>query len=200
MVGYLLRDIVEYSETPNLACSVNSQYDRFGFKIEADGTLEERADKLRRIAEENVEECGESVDEMEARWNSVVSILRKPAQFIVTVDVKKLIREGVPIKQRGLVWKAIVENRIRSNTERSQQDYYQDLLSNYNPGPTLTPAAKQIELDLLRTLPSNKHYDTPHAPGISKLRRVLLAYSLHNPDIEYCQVILMIQSSKELIW
>ena len=41
----------------------------------------------------------------------------------------------------------------------------QALLSNYNPGLALSPAAKQIELDLLRTLPSNKHYDSPHASG-----------------------------------
>ena len=46
----------------------------------------------------------------------------------------------------------------------------------------------QIELDLLRTLPNNKHYDNPNADGIPKLRRVLLAYSVHNPDVEYCQV------------
>ena len=46
----------------------------------------------------------------------------------------------------------------------------------------------QIELDLLRTLPNNKHYDSPNADGIPKLRRVLLAYSVHNPDVEYCQV------------
>ena len=46
----------------------------------------------------------------------------------------------------------------------------------------------QIELDLLRTLPNNKHYDGPHADGIAKLRRILLAYSVHNPEVEYCQV------------
>ena len=46
----------------------------------------------------------------------------------------------------------------------------------------------QIELDLLRTLPNNKHYDTPHADGVAKLRRVLLAYSVHSPEVEYCQV------------
>ena len=46
----------------------------------------------------------------------------------------------------------------------------------------------QIELDLLRTLPNNKHYDSPNADGIPKLRRVLLAYSVHNPEVEYCQV------------
>jgi len=187
MVGHLLKDIVESSEKPNLTCSTDPKYDRFGFKIDAEGSLEEKAERLRRMAQENWEESELSLEELESRWCGVVSTLKKPAQFTVTLDIKRLIRGGIPINQRGLVWKAIVDNRIRGSMDRPQQDYYQDLLSNYNPGPTLTPAAKQIELDLLRTLPSNKHYDTPHAAGISKLRRVLLAYSLHNPEIEYCQ-------------
>lgn len=46
----------------------------------------------------------------------------------------------------------------------------------------------QIELDLLRTLPNNRHYATVDSPGICKLRNVLLAYSWHNPSIGYCQV------------
>ena len=46
----------------------------------------------------------------------------------------------------------------------------QALLSNYNPGLQLSPAAKQIELDLLRTLPNNKHYESPHSSG----------YKVHN--------------------
>ena len=77
---------------------------------------------------------------------------------------------------------------MRASNEHFQTDYYQKLLSNYNPAKVnLSPAAKQIELDLLRTLPNNKHYDGPHADGIAKLRRVLLAYSVHNPEVEYCQ-------------
>ena len=78
---------------------------------------------------------------------------------------------------------------MRASNEHFNSDYYKTLLANYNPTPNLTPAAKQIELDLLRTLPNNKHYDHQNADGIAKLRRVLLAYSVHNPDVEYCQVI-----------
>jgi len=186
MVGHLLKDIVESSEKPTLS-SQNPKYDRFGFKIDEDGSLEEKAERLRRLTQENLEETDLSLEEVESRWVSVVSTLSKPVHFTVTLDMKNLIRQGIPINQKGTVWKAIVDNRIRGSMERPQPDYYQALLSNYNPGLTLSPAAKQIELDLLRTLPSNKHYDGPHASGIPKLRRVLLAYSLHNPEIEYCQ-------------
>ena len=46
----------------------------------------------------------------------------------------------------------------------------------------------QIEVDLLRTLPDNKHYECMTADGIPKLRRILLAYTVHNQDVGYCQV------------
>jgi hypothetical protein len=46
----------------------------------------------------------------------------------------------------------------------------------------------QIETDLLRTLPNNKHYECMNADGIPKLRRVLLAFSIYNADVGYCQV------------
>ena len=103
------------------------------------------------------------------------------------------------------------------------QDYYQALLSNYNPGLALSPAAKQIELDLLRTLPNNIYYENNHSKGIifqkhnskfyfhftgiPKLRRVLLAYSLHNPELEYCQgfnriaaIALLFLDEEEAFW
>merc|ERR1739848_806954 len=64
-----------------------------------------------------------------------------------------------------------------------------------------------IELDLLRTLPNNKHYDNPNADGIPKLRRVLLAYSVHNPDVEYCQgfnrlvaIALLFMAEEDAFW
>jgi hypothetical protein len=46
----------------------------------------------------------------------------------------------------------------------------------------------QIELDLLRTLPNNKHYECLQGEGIPRLRRILQAYSCHNPVVGYCQV------------
>lgn len=212
MVGHLLKDIVESSEKPSLS-SGNPGYDQYGFRQEetrGEGeSLEEKAERLRRLTQENLEETVSqlTVKEVEARWEGVVSTLGKTGHFTVTTDMKCLIRNGIPINQRGTVWKAIVDNRIRGVMDRPQPDYYKALLSNYNPGLALSPAAKQIELDLLRTLPSNKHYDSPHASGIPKLRRVLLAYSIHNPETEYCQgfnriaaIALLFMNEEDAFW
>ncbi|KHN71806.1 TBC1 domain family member 2B, partial [Toxocara canis] len=44
-----------------------------------------------------------------------------------------------------------------------------------------------IELDLARTLPTNKFFDEPTSTKIAALRRVLCAYRFHNKAVGYCQ-------------
>ena len=44
--------------------------------------------------------------------------------------------------------------------------YYQQLLKSTEGKPS--PAVKQIELDLLRTLPNNKHYEKMDSDGVRK--------------------------------
>lgn len=46
----------------------------------------------------------------------------------------------------------------------------------------------KIDLDLARTLPTNKYFDDPEAGKIESLRRVLYAYRWHNKAVGYCQV------------
>ena len=48
----------------------------------------------------------------------------------------------------------------------------------------------QIQIDLLRTLPNNRHYENFDSDGIAGLRNVLLAFATHNPEVGYCQVVL----------
>jgi hypothetical protein len=69
------------------------------------------------------------------------------------------------------------------------------------------PIVKQIELDLTRTLPNNRHYESSRADGIPRLRRVLIAFSLHRPDVGYCQglnriaaVALLFMTEEEAFW
>ena len=244
MVGHLLKDIVESSEKPILT-SENAEHDRFGFRFDNSASLIEKAERLQRIAEENLAESELTAEEVEVRWKDVVVGLSRPGHFVVNKvimminetsfalkyyfqETKSLIRRGVPINLRGNVWRAIIMNRIRGNVDGKHQDYYQALLSNYNPGLALSPAAKQIELDLLRTLPNNIYYENNHSKGtflikhghqrknktfiffstgIPKLRRVLLAYSLHNPELEYCQgfnriaaIALLFLDEEEAFW
>ena len=85
MVGHLLKDIVESSEKPVLtsentehdrlkACQICFKYSysqiffRFGFRFDNSATLLERAERLQRIAEENLAESELTVEEAETRW------------------------------------------------------------------------------------------------------------------------------------
>ena len=48
-------------------------------------------------------------------------------------------------------------------------------------------ALKQIDLDLIRTLPNNRLFDTESSAKTQSLRRVLYAFRFHNRHVGYCQ-------------
>lgn len=66
---------------------------------------------------------------------------------------------------------------------------------------------RQIELDLLRTLPNNRHFESQDSMGIQRVRRVLRSYSIFNPAVGYCQgmnrlaaVALLVLPEDEAFW
>lgn len=100
-------------------------------------------------------------------------------------ELKNLVRAGIPHEHRSKVWKWCVDRHARKFRDGAEPGHFQALLQ--RALEKQNPASKQIELDLLRTLPNNKHYSCPTSEGIQKLRNVLLAFSWRNPDIGYCQ-------------
>lgn len=66
---------------------------------------------------------------------------------------------------------------------------------------------RQIELDLLRTLPNNRHFEGPNSLGIQRVRRVLRAYACFNQTVGYCQgmnrlaaMALLVLPEEEAFW
>lgn len=108
--------------------------------------------------------------------------LKRCGVFEPTDDLKVLVRRGIPVAFRNLVWSRI----SMSSTYRAAypSDYFKSLLNRVD---TEVPkkVASDIEKDVDRTFPEHEYFGM--TIGIDSLRRVLLAFSLHQPDIGYCQ-------------
>ncbi|CAM6056598.1 unnamed protein product [Sphagnum tenellum] len=116
-------------------------------------------------------------------------------------ELKVLVSGGVPMALRGELWQVFVGSK-----EQQVHGHYQALLaqqafgdveangtvsnssglclksmSNSNPSEKWS---SQIEKDLPRTFPGHPALDQD---GLNALRRLLTAYSRHNPAVGYCQ-------------
>lgn len=124
------------------------------------------------------------------RWDNFIKDFDK-IDLEKSKDFKNLLRSGVPQEYRCKVWKSLVDLRVGKERQSFGPDYYQSLLEpNRPPSSSKTSSSnstKQIELDLLRTLPKNKHFEDLDSSGTVRLRRVLTAYAEHNPKVGYCQ-------------
>ncbi len=157
----------------------------YGFKTvpEEEEEEEKLVAKVRALELKSLSMTDQEVS-VGVKWeNYLASTMNR--DLVRSPELKALIRCGVPHEHRSQVWRWCVSFHVKKFRDHLAPDYYETLLNVAQEKPN--PASKQIELDLLRTLPNNKHYASPSAGGIQKLRNVLLAFSWRNPDIGYCQ-------------
>jgi hypothetical protein len=138
-------------------------------------------------------------DPQRKAWNAYLAlnpqIDRKHAQL------KELTRNGIPPEMRGSLWQILSGSKDKSKSEAPS--YFRQLIMAATTNPTC--AAHEIEKDLHRTFPNNVVFET--TDGIDSLRRVLLAYSVRNPKIGYCQsmnficaLLLLFMEEEEAFW
>jgi hypothetical protein len=95
-----------------------------------------------------------------------------PKQFRHDPKIPKLLEQsfGIPLSLRAQIWMCL-NGSLRKKYQAKMS--YTDMLKQCNNDAQLY--SKQIEKDLLRTLPTNACFMSMNASGISRLRRVLRA-------------------------
>ncbi|KAM3869818.1 TBC1 domain family member 2B [Diretmus argenteus] len=190
VISRLLEDALQVEsadqqEHPIFKPHTVSEYDVYGFKTvpEEEEEEEKLVAKVRALELKSLSMTDQEVS-VGVKWeNYLAGTLNR--DLVRSPELKALMRCGVPHVHRSKVWHWCVNFHVRKFRDSMRPDYYETLLTVARDKPN--PASKQIELDLLRTLPNNKHYASPSAEGIQKLRNVLMAFSWRNPDIGYCQ-------------
>jgi hypothetical protein len=170
------------------------RYDEFGFKVEEEDGPEENSSKL--LSTPFVEDAQQRL-----KWTAYLEFTHNEKVGDLTWDkietrlphsekLRQLIRQGIPHSIRPQIWLracGALEKKLKADTT------YKVIVKTSSNDHLMT--SKQIEKDLLRTMPSNACFCNISSTGIPRLRRVLRALAWLYPDIGYCQGSGMIAAS-----
>ncbi|KAL6763534.1 TBC-domain-containing protein [Haematococcus lacustris] len=142
--------------------------DYLGFNITRPLTPQQQADRL---------ESNKEAESRSSEWAKFASKRQLPSAS----RLKKLVRQGgVPAAHRAWVWSEVSgANAMRSD---HPSNYFRRLSTSSQASEA---SIRQIDLDLPRTYP--EHQWLCSVTGQASLCSVLLAYSIHNPQVGYCQ-------------
>ncbi|XP_014211872.1 small G protein signaling modulator 3 homolog isoform X2 [Copidosoma floridanum] len=162
------------------------KFDEFGFKVDEEDAADQNAKKLinitlaedpqQRLQWVSVLEFNHNKDVSEFTWQQVENTLTR------TEKLREMVHQGIPHSLRPQVWMRMsgaLQKKVTSETT------YRDIVKASSSDALMT--SKQIEKDLLRTMPTNACFNNLHSTGIPRLRRVLRGLAWLYPDIGYCQ-------------
>lgn len=160
--------------------------DSFGFRIsfkEEPNALHYMATKLNHFYANR----SKSASEHKYNWKRFL----EENDFIdLTPETKIMCRKGIPNSLRATVWKILINQQVEDLKNVYGKYYYRNLCNIQGGEDEKTYSdvhQKQINLDLLRTMPNNVHFMSANSKGVTQLLQVLHAFCLHNSQIGYCQ-------------
>ncbi|XP_060572376.1 small G protein signaling modulator 3 homolog [Ruditapes philippinarum] len=162
------------------------RYDEFGFKVEEEDGPEENSSKLLSTPFiEDPQHRLKWIAYLEFTHNEEVEDLtwdKVDSRFQRTEKLRQMVRAGIPHSLRPQMW-----IRLSGALDKKKKSdlTYKDIVKASSNDHLMT--SKQIEKDLLRTMPSNACYCNIHSTGIPRLRRILRGLAWLFPDIGYCQ-------------
>ncbi|KAI6653539.1 TBC1 domain family member 2A isoform X1 [Oopsacas minuta] len=164
----------EDKELPDLNVEGGTVEDKYGDTLEP--SQEDSGSLL-----DSVRFLTEHLTEQSAQLNTFHHIPFKEKK-----EMKRLVRKGLPDLYRKSVWLYAIRLQINIIRKGQPKNIYEQLVSESNR--IKTSVAKDIDLDLYRTFPANTLFRDNEKSMVPTLRRILLAYSVFDPKIGYCQV------------
>lgn len=175
--------IIEDWEDPDL--SIYKSTDRYGFMHKHPlpaAVIPEKVIQLER--------------ERALKWSHMV---RNWDRFAGTERLHRRVNKGIPDSIRGEVWKHVLR------LEHIRLDDVYSLMKEL--GRQVSPDIAQIDIDVLRTFRDHIMYKDRYGIKQQALFNVLVAYSMYNPVLGYCQgmssigaVLLMYLNEEDAFW
>ncbi|XP_017773688.1 PREDICTED: small G protein signaling modulator 3 homolog [Nicrophorus vespilloides] len=174
------------------------RFDEFGFRVDEEDGPEQSSNKLLGIPfVEDPQHRLQWVAHLEFSHNKEVSDLtwdKVELNLPRTDKLRTMVRNGIPHSLRPQLWM-----RMSGAMQKKQQSElsYKEIVKMSSNDSLMT--SKQIEKDLLHTMPTNACFSNINSTGIPRLRRILRGIAWLYPDIGYCQGTGMIAASLLLL-
>ncbi|XP_030671352.1 small G protein signaling modulator 3 isoform X2 [Nomascus leucogenys] len=178
--------LAKYTQKEESAEQPEFYYDEFGFRVYKEEGDEPGSSPLansplmedapQRLRWQAHLEFTHNHDVGDLTWDKIAVSLPRSEKL------RSLVLAGIPHGMRPQLWMRLSGAlQKKRNSELS----YREIVKNSSNDETI--AAKQIEKDLLRTMPSNACFASMGSIGVPRLRRVLRALAWLYPEIGYCQ-------------